>query len=64
MLRWLQEGVEDYTFSQSMNIARKSTRETKLLSNHFKIIQRIWPVGVNLEQWKSAPTKICKFCIM
>ena len=36
MLRWLEEGVEDDTFNVSMNLARKSTRETKLLSNHFK----------------------------
>ena len=45
-----------------MNLARKSTREAKLLSNHFKIIQRIWFAGVNLERWKLASTKICKFC--
>ena len=25
-------------------------------------MQQIWPVGVNLERWKLASTKICKFC--
>ena len=48
---------------RAWTLQKKSTRETKLISNHFKIIQRIWPVGVNLdERWKLASTKICKFC--
>ena len=62
MLRWLKGGVKDDTFNESMSLARKSTLETKLLSNLLKITQQIWPVGANLERWKLASTNICKFC--
>ena len=62
MQRWFTQGVQNDTYINSMIYAKTCTKETKLLSLQFKIINNIWPVRAKLYDWKIVDSRNCIKC--
>ena len=45
-----------------MELARQSTKEQKLISTHYKIINNIWPSNEKLYKWKIIQDDKCHYC--
>ena len=61
-LKWLEIGVSEETYLKSMIWARESTKEPRLLSLHYKVINNVWPTGEKLYRWKIKPHDRCYVC--
>ena len=48
LVRWEEKDLDPNVFYESMTKARRCTKDSKLLSNHFKIMNNIYPTGEKL----------------
>ena len=60
--RWKTLGINEDKFYKSMELARQSTKEQKLISTHYKIINNVWPSNEKLFKWKIKPDNKCHYC--
>ena len=56
---WEENGTEKEIFYKSMQYARTSTKESKILSTHYKIIHNIWPTKEKRFHWKLENNDLC-----
>ena len=62
MQRWEEKGVDPDVFYNSMILAKNCTKDTKLISNHFKIIHNVYPTGEKLFTWRIEESDKCYLC--
>ena len=62
MIKWQEMGVSNDIYLNSIPLAREATKEPRLISVHYKIINNIWPTGEKLFKWKIRPDDKCHKC--
>ena len=54
--------LNEYIFYNSLPLAKKCTKEPKLIAIQFKIIHNIINCNSNLYKWKITESDVCEFC--